>query len=203
MGVSMESVVALKDRYNTKTIRYPETLIIEIGKIVAFNVHEIYEYIKDIPGIAFKNIENTIDGYILLSQGNKLSGELKNLLIQETFLDNNPTLISSLSKIYFHADLIVLEGSNIVIKKEILLPKIEKNIPNIKAEKVIPQVLKKLKYDRFLPKDLESIQQIGSFIEYRELYDLLIKAIDKQYLIRQLQDEDLLMDLLALKEYLD
>lgn len=199
----MSSVVELKNRYNTKSIHNLETLIIEVSKILESNVDDVYENLKDIAGVTLKSIQNIIDAYSLLMRGNKVELELKNLINQERFIDQNPTFISSLSKIYFHADVIRLEGDNVVVKKEILLPKIvENNIPEIKAEKVISQVLKKLKYDRFLPKDLESIQQIGSFREYRELHDLLINAIDQQYLIRQLRDEELAMDLTELKVYL-
>lgn len=203
MGIDTDGIKDLKNRYCTKAINNIETLILEAGKILNFNVYEVFTQLNDVSGIVLKNVENIIDGYLLLSKGNKLTEDVKSLINEESFIDQNPSVISHLSKIYFHADHIKLVDNNIVAQTEISLPKEEKNIPDIKAEKVIPQVLKKLKYNRFLPKDLESIQQIGKFSQYRDLYDLIIQAIDKQNLILKLSDDDLFMNFSQLKEYLD
>lgn len=149
----------------------------------------IYSHIQE----SYSNVEELsisklINAYNLLNEGFNISSELKNYLSNPQFIETNPTLIVSLAKLYFHADKIDILDGQIAIVKEIVLPTIEEKTLDIDESKIISMVLKKIKYERLKDKDLEKINELKEYKEHEKLYELLIKAIESKYLLKQFDD---------------
>lgn len=149
-------------------------------------------------------VHKIIDAYSLLINSPKIDIQLKEFLHDINFIDKNPSLILTLAKLFFNADQIIIKDGKVVISKEVVLPSVdERNTPDIDEKKVILQVLKKLKYNRLQMKDIEKINELGTYSRYKNLHSLLQKSIDRKALIAHLKDEQLHMSEDELKDFLE
>ncbi len=162
----------------------------------------IYLQIKELyPDIEKLSVFKLIHAYNLLNDSNNISSELKTHLSSPQFIKDNPALILSLAKLYFHADTISIQNGEIVISKEIVLP--EEKTLEIDEAKIISMVLKKLKYDRLNDKDLGKINELKEYKEHVKLYELLTKAIEYKYLIKHFNDSQLEMTKDELEKFME
>lgn len=162
----------------------------------------IYSQIKELyPTVEETSLFKLIHAYNLLNDSNNISSELKTYLSTPQFIKDNPALILSLAKLYFHADTISIQNGEIVIRKEIVLPK-EKTL-DIDEAKIISMVLKKIKFDRLSEKDLEKINELKEYKEHEKLYELLTKAIEYKYLIKHFNNSQLEMTKDELEKFME
>ncbi len=166
------------------------------------NYENIYSQIKELyPTVEKAFLFKLIHAYNLLNNSNNISSELKTYLNTPQFINDNPELILSLAKIYFHADSISIQDEKIVISREIVLP--EEKTLDIDELKIISVVLKKIKYDRLSENDLEKISELQEYKEHVKLYELLTKAIEYKYLIKNFNDTQLEMTKDELEKFME
>lgn len=184
-----------------KKYKSQESVILEAYKLSNYNLVETKNALKDF-NIDLNLINNVIDAYIVLSQGSKVHENLKDLITDAAFVDENPSILQDLAKIYFYCDEIIFENNEIIIKKNIITKNDEPEQPDIDIEKAIHTALYKIKYDKMDTNAINKISELANYPKYIKLYSLLMRAVEYQEKIKKLDDNECKMSLETLENLL-
>lgn len=145
------------------------------------------------------NKEKDNDAYELLMSSFRVDEEVKNLLKEKAFLEQNPSIIINLARLLFLVDSIVIEDNEIVARKSV--SRIEE--PKIPVDNVIYQYLVKIKYDTLSSTDISKLNELQQYPSYLTLYNLLNTAIDQRVKVQKIDNlMDLKMSLTDLETFL-
>jgi len=125
------------------------------------------------------------DAYSLLLESSRVSQEIKDLISNQEFLDQNQNIIIDLARLLFLADSIEIYDNEIIVKKTV--SKIQE--PNIPVNDIIYRYLIKIKYDKLLENDISKLNELQQYPSYSRLYKLLTLAIDQTMQIKQIEDD--------------
>ena len=187
-------------------VQHLEAFIVQKNKEYENDYNSILDAVQNtFPETKEAMILKNIDAYNLLLNSLKVDDTLKTLLKNVLFIDQNPSIILDLAKLFFQADTMTLIDDKIVIKKEVCLPHIphEENAPDINEVDLIRRLLQKIKYDRLNESDINKIIELGKYQKYKLLSSILMNAIDSQALIKTLGDQDMIMNMLDLEQFLE
>jgi len=126
------------------------------------------------------------DAYSLLLESSRVSQEIKDLISNQEFLDQNQNIIIELARLLFLADSIDIDNNEIIVKKTV--SKIQE--PNIPVNDIIYRYLIKIKYDKLLENDILKLNELQQYPSYSRLYKLLTLAIDQTMQIKQIEDDN-------------
>ena len=144
--------------------------------------------------------EKVNDAYELLMSSFRVDEEVKSLLQEKAFLEQNPDIIISLARLLFLVDSIVIEKNEIVARKSV--SRITE--PEIPVDAVIYQYLIKIKYDTLSGTDIEKLNELQQYPSYVTLYNLLRTAIDQKVKVQKVtNDVDLKMSINDLETFLN
>jgi len=135
--------------------------------------------------------------YFMLIDSDRVSDEVKLVLKNKKFIENEKDLIIDLAKILVVADKIYFKEGSIIAEKKILKPL------EIDENEFIYKFLLKLKYDRLTQKDLEKVESLKEYPQYQELYFLLKKCLNKKDYFKYKLDNELKLTKENLKMILD
>ncbi|MBD3724024.1 MAG: hypothetical protein IE925_16600 [Rhodobacterales bacterium] len=192
----VNDIKQLFEKYKSK-----ESIILEAYKLSNNNLEDIKNVLKDF-NIDSNIINNVIDSYLIVSQGSKVDKNIKNLINDISFIDENPSLLQDLAKIYFYCDEISFENNEISIRKKIITKNDEPEQPNIDIDKTIYIALQKIKYNKMDTYAINKISELGNYSKYVKLHSLLMKAIEYQEKIKKLDDNECKIDLETLENLL-
>jgi len=135
--------------------------------------------------------------YFMLMDSDIVSDEVKLVLKNKKFIENEKDLIIDLAKMLLISDKIYLKDGSIITEKKILKPlKINEN-------EFIYRFLLKLKYNKLNHKDLEKIESLKEYPQYQELYILLKTSLNKRDFFTYKLDNELQLSKENLKEILN
>ena len=126
------------------------------------------------------------DAYSLLLESSRVSQEIKDLISNQEFLDQNQNIIIDLARLLFLADSIEIYDNEIIVKKTV--SKIQE--PNIPVNDIIYRYLIKIKYDKLLENDILKLNELQQYPSYSRLYKLLTLAIDQTVQIKQIENDN-------------
>ncbi len=126
------------------------------------------------------------DAYSLLLESSRVSQEIKDLISNQEFLDQNQNIIIDLARLLFLADSIEIYDNEIIVKKTV--SKIQE--PNIPVNNIIYRYLIKIKYDKLLENDILKLNELQQYPSYSRLYKLLTLAIDQTVQIKQIENDN-------------
>lgn len=126
------------------------------------------------------------DAYSLLLESSRVSQEIKDLISNQEFLDQNQNIIIDLARLLFLADSIEIYDNEIIVKKTV--SKIQE--PNIPVNNIIYKYLIKIKYDKLLENDILKLNELQQYPSYSKLYKLLTLAIDQTVQIKQIENDN-------------
>lgn len=192
----VNDIKQLFEKYKSK-----ESIILEAYKLSNNNLEDIKNVLKDF-NIDSNIINNVIDSYLIVSQGSKVHQNIKDLINNISFIDENPSLLQDLAKIYFYCDDISFENNEISIRKKIITKNDESEQPNIDIDKTIYIALQKIKYNKMDTNAINKISELGNYSKYIKLHSLLMKAIEYQEKIKKLDDNECKMNLEKLESLL-
>lgn len=178
-----------------------ESIILEAYKLSNHNLSDMKNVLKDF-NIDSNIINNVIDSFLIVSQGSKVHQNIKDLINDINFIDENPSLLQDLAKIYFYCDGITFENNEIIIRKEVITKNDEPEQPNIDIDKTIYIALQKIKYNKMDINAITKISELGNYSKYVKLHSLLMKAIEYQEKIKKLDDNECKMNLEQLESLL-
>lgn len=139
------------------------------------------------------------DAYNLILSSIRVSKEVKNLLKERLFLEENQGLVLELAKLLFLVDSISIENDEIVARKKVSRIK----EPAIPIDDIIYRYLLKIKYDKLYDTDILKLNELQQYPSYTTLYTLLNLAIDQKVKIKQvLNDANFKMSIGALEVFL-
>ncbi|MDN5063919.1 hypothetical protein [Aliarcobacter butzleri] len=184
-----------------KKYKSSESIILEAYKLSNHNLSDMKNVLKDL-NIDSNIINNVIDSFLIVSQGSKVHQNIKNLINDVSFIEENPLILQDLAKIYFYCDEITFENNEIIIKKKIITTNDEPEQPNIDIDKTIYIALQKIKYNRMDMNAITKISELGNYSKYIKLHSLLMKAIEYQEKIKKLDDNECEINLEALESLL-
>jgi len=124
------------------------------------------------------------DSYELLMSSTRVTDEVKNLLKEKLFLEQNPEIVLNLARLLFLVDEINIEKDEIVARRRVSIIK----EPNIPVDKVIYQYLVKIKHDTLSQNDISKLNELQQYPSYLRLYTLLKKAIDQKVKIQKIDN---------------
>lgn len=191
------------NKYINKDIKNIESVCVGLSNLYDYEYSKIDVKLESIPEIDIDKVHKIIDAHKLLVKSPKIEKNLQSLLNDYNFVEKNPNIILDLAKLFFYSSKIELKDNQIVIIKEMNLPTVREEIPEINEVKVISMVLKKIKYNRLQKKDLIKINELKEYENYKNLHQILLEAIDKQILIQMLNDDELNKTYHELKIFLD
>jgi hypothetical protein len=139
------------------------------------------------------------DAYNLILSSIRVSEEVKNLLKEGLFLEENQGLVLDLAKLLFLVDSIEIENDEIVARKKVSRIK----EPVIPIDNIIYRYLLKIKYDKLYDTDILKLNELQQYPSYATLYKLLNLAIDQKVKIKQvLNDANFKMSISSLEVFL-
>lgn len=192
----VNDIQQLFEKYKSK-----ESIILEAYKLSNHNLEDTKNVLKDF-NIDSNIINNVIDSYLIVSQGSKVHQNIKDLICDVSFIEENPSILQDLAKIYFYCNEMIFENNEIIIKKKIITKNDESEQPNIDIDKTIYIALQKIKYNKMDINAITKISELGNYSKYVKLYSLLMKAIEYQEKIKKLDDNECKIDLEALENLL-
>ncbi len=192
----VNDIKQLFEKYKNK-----ESIILESYKLSNKNFEDINNVLKNF-NIDSNIINNVIDSYLIVSQGSRVDKKLKDLINDISFIDENPSLLQDLAKIYFYCHEISFVNNEIIIRKKIITKNEEQEQPNIDIDKTIYIALQKIKYNKMDTNAINKISELGSYQKYIKLHSLLMKAIEYQEKIKKLDDNECKIDLETLENML-
>ncbi|RLA84696.1 MAG: hypothetical protein DRG78_00630 [Epsilonproteobacteria bacterium] len=188
--------------YQSGIIKSEVRLILTIGRMCMYDINEIYQILK-VLGFNIKTISNIVDSYMILSKGTKIDEQIKRLIEDNEFIDNNSNILLDLAKIYFYCDYITLENNQIIIKKDIVADESESDTLNINVNKAIQMTLQKIKYNKIDATSISKLQELSEYPKYKKLNEILMKAIEYDNKIKALSDDACQMSLDELEDFLN
>jgi hypothetical protein len=135
--------------------------------------------------------------YFMLMDSERVSEEVKAILKNKEFVENEKDLIIDLAKMLVIADKIYFKDGTIIAEKKILKPL------NINENEFIYKFLLKLKYNKLTEKDLKKIESLQNYPSYQELYFLLKDCLNKRHYFTYKPDNELHLTKEKLKEILN
>jgi len=135
--------------------------------------------------------------YFMLMDSDRVSDEVKSVLKNKKFIENEKDLIIDLGKMLIVADKIYLKDGIIIAERRILKPL------EIDENEFIYKFLLKLKYNKLTQKDLEKVESLKEYPKYQELYFLLKDCLDKRHFFAYKLDNELKFTKEKLKEILN
>lgn len=190
----VNEIKQLFEKYKNK-----ESVILETYKLLNYNLNDMTNILKDF-NMDVNFINNVIDSYIILSQGSKINKNIKDLITDISVIDENPSILQDLAKIYFYCDEIYFENNEIIIKKKVITKNDEIEQPNIDIEKTIYIALQKIKYNKMDTNAINKISELGNYPKYIKLHSLLMRAIEYQEKIKKLDDSECKINIEKLEE---
>lgn len=175
-----------------------ESTILEAYKLSNNNLEYTKNVLKDL-NIDSNIINNVIDSYLIVSQGSRVAKNIKDLINDINFIEENPSILQDLAKIYFYCDEISFENNEIIIRKKAITKNNEPEQPNIDIDKTIYIALQKIKYNKMNTNAINKISELRNYPKYSNLHFLLMKAIEFQEKIKKLDDNECKMNLEALE----
>ncbi len=148
------------------------------------------------------NIENEkfYDSYELIMSSLRVSDDVKELLKQKLFLEQNPEIIYNLSRLLFLVDFIEIEENEIVARKKVSRIK----EPKIPVNEVIYKYLLKIKHNSLSDHDIKKLNELQQYPSYIKLYKLISLAIDLQVKVQKIiDDKNLKMTIEELEVFLN
>ncbi|WP_152184896.1 hypothetical protein [Sulfurimonas indica] len=130
--------------------------------------------------------ESYEDAYALLFESFKVSQEVKNLLKEKGFLEQNQGIVLELARLLFLADAIEINNNEIIARKTISRIK----EPVIPINDIIYRYLIKIKYDTLSEADILKLNELQQYPSYSRLYKLLTLAIDQTVQIKQIENDN-------------
>jgi len=139
------------------------------------------------------------DAYALLFESFKVSQEVKNLLKEKAFLEQNEGLVLELARLLFLADSIEIDEDEIIVRKKV--SRIEE--PVIPVDDIIYRYLIKIKYDKLSDADISKLNELQQYPSYVLLHKLLSLAIDQRVKVKGVEtDTSLKMSINDLEVFL-
>jgi len=135
--------------------------------------------------------------YFMLMDSDRVSDEVKSVLKNKKFIENEKDLIIDLAKMLVVADKIYLKDGTIIAERRVLKPL------EIDENEFIYKFLLKLKYNKLTQKDLEKVESLKEYPKYQELYFLLKDCLDKRHFFAYKLDNELKFTKEKLKEILN
>ena len=135
--------------------------------------------------------------YFMLMDSDRVSDEVKSVLKNKKFIENEKDLIIDLAKMLVVSDKIYFKDGNIIAEKKVLKPL------DINENEFIYKFLLKLKYNRLTQKDLEKVETLKEYPKYQELYLLLKECLDKRHYFSYKMDSELNLTKEKLREILN
>jgi len=135
--------------------------------------------------------------YFMLMDSDRVSDEVKLVLKNKKFIDNEKDLIIDLAKMLIVADKIYLKDDTIIAERKILKPL------EINENEFIYKFLLKLKYNKLTQKDLEKTESLKEYPKYRELHFILKDCLNKRHYFTYKPDSELQLNKTELKELLN
>jgi len=124
------------------------------------------------------------DSYELLMGSTRVTDEVKNLLKEKLFLEQNPEIVLNLARLLFLVDEIGVDKNEIVARRRVSTIK----EPNIPIDKIIYRYLVKIKHDTLSPNDVSKLNELQQYPSYLRLYNLLKRAIDQKVKIQKIDN---------------
>jgi len=147
----------------------------------------------------FSDEEKANDAYELLMSSFRVDEEVKSLLQEKAFLEQNPDIIINLARLLFLVDSIIIEKNEIVARKSVA----RITEPEIPVDDIIYKYLIKIKYDTLSKTDIERLNELKQYPSYVTLYNLLRQAIDQKVKVQKVtNDVDLKMSIIDLETFL-
>ncbi len=144
--------------------------------------------------------EKFYDSYELIMSSMRVSDDVKELLKQKLFLEQNPEIIYNLARLLFLVDFIEIEENEIVARKKVSRIK----EPKIPVNEVIYKYLLKIKHNSLSENDITKLNELQQYPSYTKLYKLISLAIDLQVKVQRItDDESLKMTLNELENFLN
>jgi len=128
------------------------------------------------------------DAYALLFESFRVSQEVKDLLKEKIFLEQNEGLVLELARLLFLADSIEIYDNEIVVRKKI--SRIEE--PKIPVDDIIYRYLIKIKYDKLSDVDISKLNELQQYPSYLKLHQLLSRAIDQRVKVIDVKHDTIL-----------
>ena len=139
------------------------------------------------------------DAYALLFESFRVTQEVKDLLKEKAFLEQNENLVLELARLLFLADSVEIENDEIVVRKKVSRIK----EPVIPIDDIIYRYLIKIKYDKLSDKDISKLNELQQYPSYIELHKLLSIAIDQRVKVKNVEnDTSLKMSINELEAFL-
>jgi len=135
--------------------------------------------------------------YFMLMDSERVSDDVKLIIKNKKFIENEKDLIIDLAKMLVVSDKIYFKDGNIIAEKKVLKPL------DINENEFIHKFLLKLKYNRLTQKDLEKIETLKEYPKYQELYLLLKECLDKRHYFSYKKDSELNLTKERLREILN
>jgi len=129
--------------------------------------------------------ENDEDAYALLFESFRVSQEVKDLLKEKGFLEQNKGIVLELARLLFLADSIEIDADEIVVRKKV--SRIEE--PVIPVDDIIYRYLIKIKYDKLSDTDISKLNELQQYPSYIELHKLLSLAIDQRVKVKNIAND--------------
>lgn len=140
------------------------------------------------------------DAYALLFESFLVSQEVKDLLKEKAFLEQNEGLVLELARLLFLADSIEIDDNEIVVRKKVS----RKKEPIIPVDDVIYRYLVKIKYDKLSDSDIIKLNELQQYPSYVQLHKLLSLSIDQKVKVKQIKnDTGLKMSINELEAFLN
>jgi len=132
-----------------------------------------------------KREENYEDAYALLFESFRVSQEVKNLLKEKAFLEQNEGLVLELARLLFLADSIEIDEDEIVVRKKV--SRIEE--PIIPVDDIIYRYLIKIRYEKLSDSDISKLNELQKYPSYIQLHKLLSLAIDQRVKVENVEND--------------
>jgi len=139
------------------------------------------------------------DAYALLFESFRVTQEVKDLLKEKAFLEQNENLVLELARLLFLADSVEIENDEIVVRKKVSRIK----EPVIPIDDIIYRYLIKIKYDKLSDTDISKLNELQQYPSYIQLHKLLSLAIDQRVKVKHVEhDTSLKMSINELEVFL-
>ena len=135
--------------------------------------------------------------YFMLMDSERVSDEVKLVLKNKKFIENEKDLIIDLAKMLVVADKIYFKDGTIIAERRVLKPL------EINENEFIYKFLLKLKYNKLTQKDLEKVESLKEYPKYQELYLLLKDCLNKRHYFTYKPDNELKFTKEKLKDVLN
>lgn len=129
--------------------------------------------------------EKFYDSFELIMSSMRVSDNVKELLKQKPFVEQNLDIIYNLARLLFLVDVIDIEENEIVARKKVSLIK----EPKIPVNDIIYKYLLKIKHDTLSANDIIKLNELQQYSSYQTLHKLISLAIDQKVKVKRISDD--------------